>query len=373
MRTLMLVDPGLGRPPVDELRRLIDDDHYPNVLALEDALGASLLDEHDIAALDGRWGALARRLPLPVAQAMLAHRRRRHFDVLVTWGERLSFPLAALLLATRARTPHVSILFWVTKPKKAVPLRLLHRGISVLLFPNPHQRRFARERLGVDEGRLPHLRWGTDVRFWRPLGARDGTGTDTICAVGREMRDYVTLAEALRGTGIPCHIAAGSVREQANPWLERLESPGGLPPEVTVGKRSFAELRALYTRSRFVVVPLLPSDTDNGLTSIGEALACGRPVIRTEIDGLRGAHEGLPFVRTVAPGDVTGLRTAIREWWADPEGCARLGAEGRAWVERNYSLGAWVDAVSSAARSALSDSVGDGGRTDGGGAAGGPR
>jgi hypothetical protein len=57
-----------------------------------------------------------------------------------------------------------------------------------------------------------------------------------------------------------------------------------------------------------------------------------------------------------APGDVTGLRTAIREWWADPEGCARLGAEGRAWVERNYSLGAWVDAFSSAARSTLTAS-----------------
>jgi glycosyltransferase involved in cell wall biosynthesis len=247
----------------------------------------------------------------------------------------------------------VSILFWVTKPKKAIPLRLVHRGISTLLFPSPHQRAFVRERLGLDEVRVPPLHWGTDLRFWRPDPAIAPEQTDTICSVGREMRDYVTLAEALRGTGIPCHIAAGGIREQSNPWLDRLAPDEGLPPEITVGKRSFPELRTLYRHSRFLVLPLLPSDTDNGMTSIGEALACGRPVIRTDILGLRRCHEGLPFVRTVAPGDVDGLRAAVTEWWADPEECARLGAEGRAWVERNQSLGGWVEAVSSATRSAM--------------------
>ncbi len=35
---------------------------------------------------------------------------------------------------------------------------------------------------------------------------------DMISAVGAEMRDYVTLKQALRGTGIRCHIAADHVR-----------------------------------------------------------------------------------------------------------------------------------------------------------------
>ncbi len=40
----------------------------------------------------------------------------------------------------------------------------------------------------------------------RPLG------DDMICAVGAEMRDYTILKEALRGTGLRCHIAADHVR-----------------------------------------------------------------------------------------------------------------------------------------------------------------
>jgi glycosyltransferase involved in cell wall biosynthesis len=337
----MLVEAGLGRPPDDELRRLIDADDHPDVLALEDALGATLLDERYVAELPGLRGRFLRRLPLTLAQVVEAHGRRHEVDALVTWGERLAYPLSLLLLVTRSRTPHVAILFWVSKPKKAVPLRVLHRGITRILLPDACQRGYARRRLPIPPERMPDLRWGTDVRFWRPLAGR----TDTISCVGREMRDYPTVVEAVRGSGVPCHIAAGTIRHMGNPWLARLEQGEALPAEVTVGRRSFPELRALYARSRFVVVPLLPSDNGNGHTSICEALAMGRPVICSDIEGLRGVFDDLPFVRLVPPGDAEALREALLEWWADPARCDRLGREGRAWVERHYPLGQWVAAV----------------------------
>jgi glycosyltransferase involved in cell wall biosynthesis len=337
----MLVEAGLGRPPADELRRLIDRDDHPDVLALEDALGATLLDERYVAGLDGLWGAVLRRLPLTVAQALEAHRRRHDVDAVVTWGERLAYPVSLLGLLARSRTPHVAILFWVSKPKKAVPLRLLHRGITRILLPDANQRAYARRCLPIPPDRLPDVRWGTDLSFWRPMA----TATDTISCVGREMRDYPTVVDAVRGTGVPCHLATGSIRDMHNPWLKRLEQGPGLPGEVSIGRCSFRELRELYARSRFVVVPLLPSDNGNGHTAICEALAMGRPVICSEIAGLRGVFDDLPFVRYVPSGDVDTLRAAVLEWWADPAGCERLGREGRAWVEEQYPLGAWVAAV----------------------------
>jgi glycosyltransferase involved in cell wall biosynthesis len=280
-----------------------------------------------------------------------AFRRRRHYDVLVTWAERLAFPLAALLWLRRARTPHVAILFWVSKPKKAVPLRFLHRGMDRLLLPTAAQRRFARDRLRLPSARLPEVNWGTDLRFWRP---RPGP-TDTISSVGREMRDYVTLVEALRPTAIPCHIAAGTVLDVANPWLEGLTARGPLPGHVTVGKLPFEELRDLYARSRFVVVPILPTDNGQGQTAICEALAMGRPVICSRTEGLRGVFDGLEAVRFVDAGDVVQLRAAMAEWWADPAQCERRGAEGRRWVERNHALEAWVTTVAEQARAALAE------------------
>jgi hypothetical protein len=45
-----------------------------------------------------------------------------------------------------------------------------------------------------------------------------------------------------------------------------------LPTGVTVGAKSYFELRELYARSRFVAVPLLPSDSDNGITQSSRRL-----------------------------------------------------------------------------------------------------
>ena len=93
---------------------------------------------------------------------------------------------------------------------------------------------------------------------------------------------------------------------------------------MTVGAKTFAELRALYARSRFVVVPLLPSDSDNGITTILEAFAMGKAVICTETAGQIGVLEhGVNCLRVPA-FDVEALRAAIVELWRDPQMCQRL-------------------------------------------------
>ncbi len=123
---------------------------------------------------------------------------------------------------------------------------------------------------------------------------------------------------------------------------------------MTLGRKSHPELRDLYARARFVVVSLLPSDMDNGITVITEAFAMGRAVICTDSPGQTGLLEpGVNCLR-VPPFDPQAFRAAIVELWEDPERCRRLGAAGRAAVVERHGLEQWratlLRAVEEAAR-----------------------
>jgi glycosyltransferase involved in cell wall biosynthesis len=176
---------------------------------------------------------------------------------------------------------------------------------------------------------------------------------DMICAVGREMRDYPTLIEALRPLSIPCHIAAGTAVNYAGFGTEdpRARNVGDqlLPANVTTGQKSFAELRELYARSRFVVVPILPSLSDNGISAVIEAMAMGRPVISTATEGRADILEDGVNCMLVPPEDAAALRSAIEELWRDPEKCTRLGARARETVVEAHGLDQWLTCMLAAA------------------------
>jgi glycosyltransferase involved in cell wall biosynthesis len=319
------------------MERLIAQDRLPDLLSSH--LHATPVDEAYLAKEGGLPGRVLRRLPLPLAQALVALRERRRYDVVMTWSEPATYLLASLLLLTRARTTHVSVHSWISKPKKAVPLRLLHAGITRIVVPPPTQRRFALRVLRLPPHKLPAARWSVDLDFWRPFEET----TDTISCVGREMRDYPTLIEAVRGTDVPCHIAAGAARAVDNPWWDRIDA--SLPSNVTVGARRGTELRELYARSRFTVVPLLPSYTDNGVTAILESFAMGTPVICTETQGQVDVVEDGVNGLLVPAGSPEALRSAILRLWNDPAECARLGKNGRRFVEEKHSVDQWVSAL----------------------------
>ena len=323
---------GMGWPPVDELRRLIAEDRMSNVLALHDALGVTTLDGRYLAGIRGAWGRLLRWLPFRAAQAMEVLRRRNAFDAILTWGERDAIGVGALMLLLSRRPVHVSILFWPAKWKKALPLRVVQRGVDRMIVPSPLQRRLSLEQFGLPTSKVVDLPWTVDTRFFRPMPCAGPH--DTICSVGLEMRDYATLLAALHPLDFRCHIAVGAGAATSTPE----DALAGMPLRegITLGRKSPVELRELYACSRFVVVPLHPSDSDNGITTCLEAMAMGRAVICTETAGQIGVlQDGVNSIR-VPPRDEVALRRAIERLWNEPELCARLGAAGRRLVEERY-------------------------------------
>src|SRR5581483_5898580 len=224
-------------------------------------------------------------------------------------------------------------LFRTSEWKKALPLALARRGIDRLVIAAPLQRRFAIERLRFRTQKVADIPWSIDTRFWRPL---PGAAGDGICSVGVERRDYATLLEVLGRLEIPCHIAAASRRSAGRGTAGGLDV-GPLAGRVTVGPLAPAELRALYAGSRFVVVPLLPSDSDNGITTCLEAMAMGKAVVCSATRGQVGVLEHEVNALLVSPQDPAALQAAIERLWADPVLCERLGRAGRALVEERYS------------------------------------
>jgi len=340
VRTLTLVEDGLPQDP-QELRRLEAADLAPRTLLYRDMLSSDMLDGTYLRQAPAGRSLLYRRLPTPVAQVLEAYAVRSRYDAVISWADRLGLPFAGLLKVTGARCPHVAILLWISKPKKARLLKRVHSHIDRLIIPSPVQRDFAVHQLGIPAAKVASFPWTIDTRFWRP----QPDTPDMICAVGSEMRDYPTLIAALADLPIPCHIAAGTMRGVISPWVKAIDGGGPLPAHVTVGKRSFAELRRLYARSRFVVVPLLPTDNDNGITSILEAMGMGRAVICTRTRGQVGVVIEGQTGLMVPPGDPRALREAIQYLWEHPDVADRMGRAGRQRVERNYTFDDFVARV----------------------------
>jgi glycosyltransferase involved in cell wall biosynthesis len=279
----------------------------------------------------------ARAVPKWARVAAEVQRRRDEYDVVVTWSERISLSLMVLdHLATRGK-PHVAMLYWFSRPSVQIPLRACSDALQAIVTWSSVQRKYAIERLGIPHEKLYLIKHYVDQLFWSPREAE----TDMICSAGAEMRDYPTLLGALRGTDVPCHIAADHVRVDRFGFARRLSTEAFssmASSNVTIGRKSLVDLRALYARSRFIVVPLQASDTDNGVTVLLEAMAMGKAVIcsrtRGQVDVIQEGVTGL----FVPVGDAKAMRTAILDLWNDPARAERMGRAARAYIEQHHTL-----------------------------------
>jgi glycosyltransferase involved in cell wall biosynthesis len=229
------------------------------------------------------------------------------------------------------------------------------KNLDAVITWSSVQRRALIERIRFPAERVYLIRHYVDQVFYSPRPVE----TDMICGVGAEMRDYATLLEAIRGTGIRCHIATDHVRVPGrfrllNDRRVAVEDIGAaVDAHTTMGRMPLTELRNLYARSRFVVVPLLPSDTDNGVTVILEAMAMGKPVIcsrtRGQVDVIQDGVTGL----FVPVGDAGAMRAAILSLWNEPLRAQEMGRQARAYVEKYHTLEKFTATARSAAEAAL--------------------
>jgi glycosyltransferase involved in cell wall biosynthesis len=306
-------------------------------------IDVDILDEWFLSSAPPFRRLLYGILPGVFAQTLEAIIVSRKYDAVVSWSEPLGILYAFLRRISFSRVPHVALFSWISRPKKAFLIRLMQPGIDKIVMWSSAQYNFAINKLGIPPAKVHFTSWLVDQKFWRPIDAQ----AEMICSAGSEMRDYPTLIKAMKGLDIRCHIAGGTHRNVVHKTVAAIEDHGPLPANVSVGRKSFAELRDLYARSRFVVVPLLDSsETDNGVTVILEAMAMGKAVIcsrtRGQVDVIEHGKTGW----YVPAGDPVALREAILYLWNNTEVAKTIGERGRQHVLQRHTHERFVEDLS---------------------------
>ena len=307
------------------------------------ALHADLLSFSDTACGSAftRW--LAKVAGPAVALAWLAFGKRGSFYFVT--AENTAIPLA-LLLKFRRGVTLAFIGHRITSPCKRRVLALfrLFNQIHRMFCYSRQQEHLALERLGVPAKKVRRIAFQVDEKFF--TAAEPSVPVRGVLSVGRELRDYPTLFEALGNTDIPVDVVASS------PWSRRGDQTAArpIPANVTIRKGlSSAELRDLYRHAAVVVVPLMNVDWPAGVTSLLEAQACGRPVVISASEGILDSLDSGAAV-TVPCGDAQALRDAVLRLLHNPAQAEVIGRAGRESVLRGRTLDQFVARISEGCR-----------------------
>lgn len=334
-RRVVLTVSGNVPPEIDES---IDAGIKPvaDFVAISRLSGATLLDWSRLREEASFTTGLVRRFAgNSVGLAHHLHINRDRFDVVITDGEQVGIPLAALARTTGGRPyRHIMIAHRLSPAKKQLPVRLLGLGRHVdnVLVYSSHQWEVARRLFSGPDQRVERIDFMVDTNFFRssrPREMRTSHRRPVICAAGREFRDYPTLIEAARGLDADVIIAS------ASPWSKRSDNArsADLPDNVTVTSFTHMELRAQLDESDLLVLPLQATDFQAGITTILEAMSMGRPVVCTSTDGQNDVIIEGETGYYVPPGDPDALRAAIIRLLENPDEAIAMGKRGRELVE----------------------------------------
>lgn len=308
----------------------------PEYLRLEADHGVELLD----------WSRLPGRIRqrTPVSSLMhvaVAARKLDQFDVIFSDGEHLGIPLGLLLKSRSPSKPHLMLAHHITTRAKRWVFGLLRpqRGISRMLLHSRRQVDIVERELGIPRSRVAFVPYFADTDFWSPRGVAEEA---LVVTAGREHRDYRTLAVA--GAGMPerVAVAAGSFHSPRAPWRAPAHWPANFELVQMLDR---VALRELYARAAVVVVPVVPTDFQAGVTTLLEAMSMGKAVIVSATEGQRDIVEDGETGLLVGPEDAGALQGAIRRLLDDPRERMRLGGNARRAVETRFSLDVYASTL----------------------------
>lgn len=335
----------------DSTRKKIGAGEEPrlDVFEIADRLGATTYDYGDVEASDSVLVRTAHRVAgASAALALLGMQVHKQYDVILTSGEDIGIPLAALLKGTDSRTAHAMIVHTLAPKKKRVFFELFGiqtRVDHALVYARTEESLLLRE-LGFRKEQVERIYYHADEQFFRP--AATPPEPDLICAAGQLLRDYDCLVRAVADLPVRVQIAAGS------PWITQdLRPKADLPKNIAWGKLNRFELRSLYERAALAVVPIQQNVYQTGIATILEMMAMGKCVIATKtigqtdtiVDGETGVY--------VPPGDAGALRATIQRLLAAPDEARRIGQNARRFMEQEAGLDLFVTHVIGSMNKAL--------------------
>ena len=167
-----------------------------------------------------------------------------------------------------------------------------------------------------------------DTSSYRPLQVKS---ENYIFSIGDDIgRDFPLLIKASAEIGVDVSIRT-----------KECNMPGGnLPKNVSLIKNrvSFQELKELYGKSSFVVIPLVNCQHASGVNSVIESMAMGKATIVSASDGIKDYVINNETGLLVEPGNKKQLINTMKHLIETPEETARIGRNARLAVEKKFNI-----------------------------------
>jgi glycosyltransferase involved in cell wall biosynthesis len=178
---------------------------------------------------------------------------------------------------------------------------------------------------GFASGSVEAIKFGYAPGLFPPA---DPDARSGLVAVGSDRgRDYPTLLDAVRGTGLQLDLYAGEGNLQG----------ASLPEEVTFhGRVPFEKYRQVVARAAVVAVPTRELAYPTGQTVALEAAATGACLVLTDTPAMREYFSDETSLM-VPPGDVAAWREALRGLSQNPELRLALSRRGSEHVRANFT------------------------------------
>ena len=205
-------------------------------------------------------------------------------------------------------------------------------------------RRMLVGRYGIPEGKVQVIPSGTDSGHFRsedPAAARRKIGLDPE----RPVVGFVGLF--YRHQGVPVLLEAIAQLRSTMPGLLGLIVGDGVmrPTWEALARRleiadcvrftrqvPYSEVPGYLNAMDIVVAPFTSNRGETSPFKILDALACGRPVVSSDLPSVRLLAEASRAVALVPPDDPKALAEELRRLLADPARREELGRRGRAFV-----------------------------------------
>lgn len=202
---------------------------------------------------------------------------------------------------------------------------------------------------GIPESRLAMVPYGVDTDVYKPVPKRDEVFRILFVGALSIRKGLPHLLEAVAGLkwrDAELVLRGGDTPESA----ELLRGYRGSIPLVRVGPQPRERLKNLYSGASVLV---LPSIEDGFGLVIGQALACGTPVVATTHSGGPDVIEDARNGFIVPPRDSGAIREALTRLREDPSSLAAMRVEARHRVELARGWGEYGDGMVRAFAQAL--------------------
>jgi glycosyltransferase involved in cell wall biosynthesis len=192
------------------------------------------------------------------------------------------------------------------------------------------------------ENKIEVIPSGVDIRHFKPLKVGKEENMVFFLSVLDEFHRYKGLdylLEALKRVKkeiLNVRLIVGGEGKLLNYYKQKVTSMGLGDNVEFAGFIPDEEIVKYYNKCDIFVLPSISAKQEGFGMVLLEAMACGKPVVTTEIVGIAKDARERNCGKIIEPKNVDALADAVIEVLQDKESAKRMGANGRRLVEEKY-------------------------------------